>query len=235
MTSREISAIGIDVGGARKGFHAVALRGGVYAGQLISADVEALSHWCRVVMQATVIAIDAPCRWSSDGRPRPCERELMGRGIRCFASPTRATAVAHPSNYYGWMLQGEALYRALEPSHPLLAALPEAAPPTAAAPIAAPACFETFPHAITWHLRGGDAAAAQKRSQRSALLAQAGVALAALSSIDLIDAALCALTAQQAATGAACISYGETASGLIVVPALAVTCRSDPRGGPSDR
>jgi predicted nuclease with RNAse H fold len=230
MTSREISAIGIDVGGARKGFHAVALRGGVYAGQLNSADVEALSHWCRVVMQATVIAIDAPCRWSSDGRPRPCERELMGRGIRCFASPTRASAVAHPTNYYGWMLQGEALYRALEPSHPLLAALPGAV-----APIVGPACFETFPHAITWHLRGGDAAAAQKRSQRSALLAQAGVALAALSSIDLIDAALCALTAQQAATGAACISYGETASGLIVVPALAVTCRSDPRGGPSDR
>lgn len=225
-----ITAIGIDVGGARKGFHAVVLRDGAYAGQLASPDVEVLSHWCRVEMGAHLIAIDAPCRWSEDGRPRPCERELMARGIRCFASPTRVSAVGHPSNYYGWMLQGEALYRALEPSHPLLAVVP-----AAGAPIAGPACFETFPHAITWHLRGGEAAAAQKRSQRSALLERAGIPLAPLTSIDLIDAALCALAADQAARGAACVGYGESASGLIVVPALGLTCRSDPTAGPSGR
>jgi len=45
------------------------------------------------------------------------------------------------------MLQGEALYRELEASHPLLTALTPSGP----------VCFETFPYAIAWHLRGGHA------------------------------------------------------------------------------
>ena len=79
-------------------------------------------------------------------------------------------------------------------------------------------CFETFPHAITWHLRGGEAKARQKRPLRTALLAQASITTSPLTSIDLIDAALCALTAHQFASGAACRAYGEPESGLIVVP-----------------
>lgn len=204
------TAIGIDVGGSRKGFHAVALRGGAFVGKLASSDVERLSHWCRVVMGATVIAIDAPCRWSADGRPRPCERDLLRQGIRCFTSPTRAQALAHPTNYFGWMLRGEALFQALEPSHPLLAGLP----------ITGPACFETFPHAITWHLRGGNASAARKHPQRRALLEQAGLDATSFTRIDLIDAALCALAAHQVAGGGVCVTYGEPQSGLVVVPAF---------------
>jgi predicted nuclease with RNAse H fold len=203
-----ITAVGIDVGGARKGFHAVALTNGAYASQLATTDVQELAHWCRSVVRSSVIAIDAPCRWSTDGRPRPCERELMGRGIRCFASPTREKALAHPANYFGWMLQGKALYRALEEAYPLVRRQP----------ITGPACFETFPHAITWHLRGGQAQAAQKRSQRRELLVQVGIDPTPLTSIDLIDAALCALAAHHAASGGNCVSYGEPGSGLIVVP-----------------
>ena len=206
MTAQAV--IGIDVGGARKGFHAVALRAGASAGQLATTDAQELAHWCRAVIGAQLIAIDAPCRWSSDGRPRPCERQLMARGIHCFASPSRQAALSHPSNYYGWMLQGEALFQDLEPSHPLLTALP----------ITGPACFETFPHAITWHLRGGHATAANKRAQRSELLEQAGIDLASLTSIDRVDAALCALAAHHAAVGRACHTYGEANSGWIVVP-----------------
>lgn len=207
------TVIGIDVGGARKGFHAVALSKGAYAGQLATTEVEELAHWCRAVIGAQLIAIDAPCRWSADGSARPCERELNAAGIRCFASPSRQVALSHPSNYYGWMLQGEALYRQLEASHPLLAVLPAAGQPPSA-----PACFETFPHAITWQLRGGLASAAHKRSQRSELLRQAGIDPVPLTSIDLIDAALCALAAQQLASGLPCRAYGEAGSGLIVVP-----------------
>jgi predicted nuclease with RNAse H fold len=203
-----VPVIGIDVGGSRKGFHAVALSDGAYAAQLSSRDVQELGHWCRSVIGASVIAIDAPCRWSVDGRARPCERQLSAEGIHCFASPSRERAIAHPSNYYGWMLQGEALYRELEPSHPLLTGLPASGP----------VCFETFPHAITWHLRGGNAAARQKRPQRRALLEQAGIDTAPLTSIDWIDAALCALTAHHLASGRRCRTYGEPASGLIVVP-----------------
>jgi predicted nuclease with RNAse H fold len=202
------TTIGIDVGGPRKGFHAVALTGGAYAAQLATRDEQQLANWCRSVVQASVIAIDAPCRWSTDGRARPCEWELRQQGIICFSSPTRQAAVAHPTGYYDWMLQGEALYRALEPSHPLATALP----------INGPGCFETFPHAITWHLRGGQAQASQKRTQRRVLLQQAGIDLAPLTSIDWIDAALCALTAHHAASGGACVHYGEPETGWIVVP-----------------
>ena len=90
---------------------------------------------------------------------------------------------ANGSCYYGWMLQGEALFQNLEPSHPLLTALP----------ITGPGCFETFPHAITLHQRGGHATAANKLAQGSELLEQAGIGLASLTSIERIDAALCCL------------------------------------------
>ena len=106
---------------------------------------------------------------------------------------------ANGSCYYGWMLQGEALFQDLEPSHPLLTALP----------ITGPGCFETFPHAITLHQRGGHATAANKRAQGSELLEQAGIDLASLTSIDRIDAAMCALAAHHAAVGRACHAYNN--------------------------
>ena len=84
-----ITTVGIDVGGERKGFHAVALTGGTTTDQLVTADVEALRDWCLNTHNALVIAIDAPCRWSHDGRMRACERELMRQGMNCFASPSR--------------------------------------------------------------------------------------------------------------------------------------------------
>ena len=205
-----ITTVGIDVGGARKGFHAVALTDGDYTDQLATAEVEAIRDWCLDEMKAQAIAIDAPCRWSTNGRMRASEGELMQRGIHCFASPTREQAIRHPSDYYDWMLRGEALYQALEPSHPLCTALPIAGEYC---------CMETFPHAITWHLRGGEAQARQKRRQRRELLRQAGIDLEQLSNIDLVDAALCALTAHRAASGASCKTYGNPFEGIIVVPA----------------
>jgi len=204
-----LTAVGIDVGGERKGFHAVALTGGDYSSHLSTTSVHELAQWCREIMRARVIAVDAPCRWSTDGRARPAERELMARGIWCFSTPTRQRALAHPGNHFGWMLRGEALYEALEPKHPLCSELPA---------LGRKGCFETFPHAITWHLRGGNADASQKRKQRRALLAQAGIELTKLTNIDLIDAALCALTAYHAATGGECVSFGQRDSGIIVVP-----------------
>jgi predicted nuclease with RNAse H fold len=94
-TSKNPIVAGIDVGGARKGFHGVALAGGVYQAQLHTMDAVAMARWLREI-GAQAIGVDAPCRWSLDGRPRPAERELMGQGIQCFASPTREAAVRHP-------------------------------------------------------------------------------------------------------------------------------------------
>lgn len=205
-----VTGVGIDVGGKRKGFHAVAITSGKYSNHLATKDVEELSRWCRETMRARVIAIDAPCRWSKDGRARPAERELMGQGIWCFSTPTHQGALEHPRNHFGWMLQGKALFQALEPTHPLCSKLPLVG--------AMNHCLETFPHAITWHLTNGAAEATRKGEQRRAVLAQAGIALTELTNIDLVDAALCALTAYHAATGGACVTYGEQETGYIIVP-----------------
>ena len=144
-------------------------------------------------------------------------RQLMREGIACFASPSRPQALAHPSNYYGWMLCGEALYGALEAcGYPLADGPPQAE---------ARVCFETFPHGITVVAhRGlglGPALARQKGPQRRALLERCGVHTAELRGIDWIDAALCALAAQRLSAGAPCRVYGAAASGVVLLPSEA--------------
>ena len=203
-----IMTVGIDVGGERKGFHAVALLNGVYHSQRSTKDPTELSRWCRDSVQAQVVAVDAPCQWSREGRPRPAERMLMQKGIRCFSTPTREQAVSHRSNYFGWMLKGMELFQALAEEFPLCLKLPATGQRCS---------FETFPHAITWHLRGGNASALKKDEQRRALLRQAGISLTELTQIDLVDAALCALTAYHVATAQACESFGDPDTGLIIV------------------
>jgi predicted nuclease with RNAse H fold len=209
-----IAAVGVDVGGTRKGFHAVAITDGDYSSHLATKDVQELSHWCREAVRARVIAIDAPCHWSNDGHSRLAERELMKKGIWCFSTSTRAKAMEHPTNHFGWMLRGEDLYRALADDFPVC---------TNVSAAGEKCCFETFPHAIAWHLRGGNAVASQKRKQRRALLEEAGIDLSNLTNIDLIDAALCALTAYRATTGGECVSFGEPNTGLIIVPTPPLT------------
>ena len=202
--------VGIDVGGPKKGLHAVALRGGQYHAQLATCDVDEMVRWCRA-LGATVIAIDAPCGWSTDGKGRPAEQELMKEKIWCFSSPLRSKAIDHPTNYYGWMLFGEELYQALKRTHPITTVWP---------PVRERYSFETFPHAITWHLRGGNATARNKRVQRTQALEAMGVSTEALTNIDLLDAALCALTAQLAVTNTSLLKFGEGVTGFIMVPPM---------------
>jgi predicted nuclease with RNAse H fold len=204
-----LTSVGVDVGGVRKGFHAVALRGGTYADRVVTKDAKELAKWCRAV-GAQAIAVDAPCGWSKDGRARPAERELMDMSIWCFSTPTKEMALNHPTKYFDWMLRGEKLYKELKRDFPLCQELPSAHEKC---------CFETFPHAITWQLRGGMADASQKRMQRRELLQAAGIDLDELTNIDFVDAVLCALVAYRAATGGKVVSFGEPSTGLIIVPA----------------
>ena len=202
---------GIDVGGKRKGFHAVALSGGKYYRKFQSTEVAEIVNWCCNEVQAQVIAIDAPCRWSTDGRARPAERQLMGERIWCFSSPTRQKAMEHPLNHFGWMLNGEALFNELEKTHPLCCTLPMI--------LGQRQCFETFPHAITCALSKGLVSAKKKRTNRCELLDKAGIDTAKLTNIDLVDAAICAMTANMVALGKTKTrGYGEPASGMIIVP-----------------
>lgn len=199
---------GIDVGGERKGFHAVALRGLQVSGCFASPDAAAVADWCRA-QGALAVGVDAPCRWSATGRARAAERILMQRGIACFASPTRAVAEAHPRNYYGWMLCGAALFAALEQSHRLY----DGGAVTAATPV----CFETFPQAVACILAGRTVAARDKRAVRRGLLEGAGIDTARLTHIDWIDAALCALAARACLQGR-CEAIGDAVEGHIVLP-----------------
>jgi predicted RNase H-like nuclease len=133
----------------------------------------------------------------------------MQQGIFCFSSTTRAKAIAHPSDYYGWMLRGEEIYQALAPTHPISNG------PSGRF------CFETFPHAITWQLRGGSANAKRKRPERADLLNKIGISFKERVGIDTMDAALCAYMAHLVATGKPRLALGEAKSGYIVIPAVA--------------
>ena len=105
------AVIGIDVGGSGKGFHAVVLRNGQFAPQHFTAAT-AVERWC-MEQAAQVIAIDAPCAWATSGGSRIAERSLAvgGQTIQCFKTPARSSAQGRA--FYGWVFNGEKLYRRL--------------------------------------------------------------------------------------------------------------------------
>jgi predicted nuclease with RNAse H fold len=197
--------VGVDVGGPKKGFHAVALQDGQYREQRSTLMAEEVAAWCRR-LKASVVGIDAPCRWSLTGRARPCERALAAEGLHTFATPSQAKGAAHP--FYRWMVQGADLYRCLAPDYPLFEGILSASDQI---------CFETFPHAVACALARKPLSAGQKRADRSRLLREAGVSTEALTNIDWIDAALRALAAHHLVMGTF-KPYGDVAEGLIVVP-----------------
>lgn len=201
--------IGIDVGGPRKGFHAVLVRGRAILARHRERDPAALADWCAA-QGAAVVAVDAPCRWR---RPAPAparaaEHALSTAGIACYYTPTEERARSHP--FYSWMLPGAALFIALQTRFPLY--LNDAS--------ARPASIETFPQAVACTLAGAhvSARAEDKRAVRSSLLRRAGFALAGTESQDDLDALLCALAASAFARGEF-HAYGDTIDGFIVVPA----------------
>lgn len=203
-------SVGIDVGGSKKGFHGVALEGRKLIGKIHSSDVQQIVSWCTQTVFAEIVAVDAPCRWAQEGKSRPAERQLMGQRILCYSTPIRDVAVSHKTNFYGWVLRGEELFAALEPYFPLY---------TGKGSLESKCCFETFPHAITWHLRGGKASGKLKRIQRTELLRAAGIDTRSFQNIDFIDAALCALAAQSYSKSDFC-KYGEEETGYIIVPKM---------------
>ena len=205
LGSHEIVA-GIDVGGVKKGFHVVALRQGQYVDQLASTEPNEIADWCRS-LEVALIGVDAPSQFSRDGKPRICERELIAAKIFCFGSPTQEVAENHPKNYYGWMLNGMALYKSLASTHPVIAL--SDGPKIG--------CFETFPQAVACALSGGIVSAKDKNSIRRGLLDQLGIANTKFESIDAVDAALCAWAAYQLALGDVQV-FGSQEDGLIITP-----------------
>jgi predicted RNase H-like nuclease len=106
------------------------------------------------------------------------------------------------------MVRGADLYRCLKPDYPLFDGQLFASNQI---------CFETFPHAVACALARNPLSAKQKRVDRSRLLREGGVTTEALTNIDLIDAAICAIAAHHFLTGRF-KTYGDAAEGFIVVP-----------------
>jgi predicted nuclease with RNAse H fold len=218
--SSPLTVAGIDVGGAAKGFHGVALRDGAVADRHESPTAAETASWCRDI-GACVIGIDAPCHWSATGHARAAERELMEQKIWCFSTPSEAAAQAHPGDHFRWMKNGMELFAALASSHTLYRG--------DARTIVYPAIFETYPHAIACALSGKVVSAKAKHSIRRALLKKAGLDITTLTSIDLIDAALCALTAHRFQLGDF-KTYGVYEDGLVVVPCFRIATKAPAAG-----
>jgi predicted nuclease with RNAse H fold len=197
--------VGVDVGGPKKGFHAVALREGHIFDTCVTLDAGEVVAWCRR-LDASTVGIDAPCCWSCTGRARPCERALAAEGLHAFATPGRAVGERH--RFYRWMRNGAELFRLMTPYYRLFdGRMSESSP----------VCFETFPHAVACALAGKILPAKQKRTDRPRLLREAGFSIDSLVNIDLVDAALCALAAHHL-LNVTFKTYGDAEGGFIVVP-----------------
>ena len=206
MSAAKSTVVGIDVGGERKGFHAVALQGGIFAATLAASDPAVIASWCRQ-MKAAVVAVDAPCGWSDGGASRLAERSLAigGNKISCFATPTRARA--NRSNFYQWVFNGARLYQQLAQHYTLFDG----------ARRGSLTCVETFPHAVVCALAGWVVAARPKRETRRNALRQHGYDVGSLTNVDFVDAGLCAITAAAFVRGRVKL-FGNKVEGFIVVP-----------------
>lgn len=206
--SNAAAVAGIDIGGARKGCHLVILQGREVVCVAKSSNPEELYRTC-LRHEVVAVGVDSPCRWSLDGAGRLAEKELAKEKIFCFSTPTQERALASTSGFYGWMFSGEKVFETLAPTYPLL---------TERRYAGGQVSFETFPHAITCSLLGREVASAKlKRVQRRKLLEDAGINTSSLTSIDAVDAALCALTAQFLLLGKT-RAYGDAPGGYIFVP-----------------
>ena len=203
------TVVGIDVGGQRKGFHAVALQGGYFVDRTTDTNPAVIVDW-SLNHRATVVSVDAPCGWSKTGSSRLAERELelSGKKIFCFATPTRERAKNHDKRFYDWVFNGEKLYLQLLRDYQLFDGRRRKGT----------VCFETFPHAIVCAMAGRVVAAKPKARVRREALQNEGYNISTMSNIDFVDAALCAIAADEFRKGSY-QSFGNREEGFIIVPA----------------
>lgn len=206
------AVIGIDVGGERKGYHAVTLLDGRFTRVFHHTDPGKIVEWC-INQAARVIAVDAPSGWSDpkkspSGKSRQAERDLASSEwhIHSFATPDKERVEAH--NFYKWMLNGEKLYQHLKDQYPLFQGTRRTGNRV---------CFETFPCAIERVLSGGANKRLSKRQARREVLREDGYGIDGLGGIDYVDAALCSVMAYKFHHGKY-QSFGNQEEGYIVVP-----------------
>lgn len=103
---------GVDVGGRRKGFHAVVVDGErLVAGPARLGNARTAVAWLAA-HDPRLVAVDSPCAPAPRGlRSRPCERALARAVCGIRYTPDRDRLAGNP--YYEWILNGFELYAAL--------------------------------------------------------------------------------------------------------------------------
>jgi predicted nuclease with RNAse H fold len=208
LSQPDQTVVGIDVGGKVKGFHAVALRDNAFVDKTSNINPAIIVDWC-LAQGSAIVAVDAPCGWSQSGPLRSAkqELELQGSKIYCFATPTRKRAENNEKGFYDWVFNGERLYCLLVKHYPLFKGERKDGS----------ACFETFPQAVTCFMEGRIIPAKHKLTTRRQALKQKGYDISTLSNIDFVDAALCAVAADEfRKNNYRC--FGNAQEGFIVVP-----------------
>jgi hypothetical protein len=173
-------AVGLDVALARKGLDLVALD--TRRQVVMSAGRLSVAEAVRLVLEdlrPCIVCIDSPAQWSTSGRRREAERALSTLGINSMPTPPESAATKH----HDWMRVGFSMYDRLVPRYPRYRG-----------GLAEDTAAEYFPHASAVLLSGHIGALRDKLHFRRAVLANHGVDLALLPTVDRVDAALGALT-----------------------------------------
>jgi predicted nuclease with RNAse H fold len=105
--------MGVDVGGPRKGFDVAVLSGDrllALRGRQSVQDVVGLARSCG----QTTVAIDSPRSAAPPGATRRQGEKLLRDARVCGIRWTPPADQLHGNPYYGWIVEGLALYGALE-------------------------------------------------------------------------------------------------------------------------
>lgn len=204
-----IAALGIDVS-ERRGLDLVLLDDALKPVFVRSGvAVEALRRWAPELKPA-VVAVDAPSQWGVSGGSRACEQQLRRAAIQSYGTPSDVAMRDHKFN--AWMKTGLDVY----------ALLAELGYPTFRGGEVRGTTVEVFPHAtsvvLAGHLPPARLSRTARRDWRASVLARAGVAVAGLSTNDVVDAALAAYTGLLALNGDV-TTLGSERDGFLVVPA----------------
>lgn len=153
-----------------------------------------------------VVAVDSPSEPARQGSQRFAEHELSRLGIQSYRTPGDPDRLERP--FYAWMREGFEVFREL-------ARL--GYPRYARGPVRAHA-VEIFPYAaavaLTGALRPTDLS---KRAWRRGILGKMRFDLSLLRNLDLVDAALAALTGLRALDGEF-TAVGDPVEGVVVLP-----------------
>lgn len=208
-------SLGIDVGVAH--LHAVCLQPPcdlVHVARIRRTDLrDVVGHF-----RPDVVTVDSPSEPARQGSQRVAEHELSRLGIQSYRTPSDPERLER--SFYAWMREGLEVFRELA----------RLGYPRYARGAVRAHAVEIFPYAtavvLTGALRLRDLS---KRAWRRGILVESGCELSRLTNLDLIDAALAALTGLRALDGEF-TAVGDPCEGVIILPVRTLASRySRPR------